>query len=77
MVEENATPPTEPGGDEPRRRGGLFGGRRTGRRAQVVPRYPDDAPVREEAAPAEQASTAAESASVEARNSAVSCVISQ
>ncbi|WP_400998617.1 Rne/Rng family ribonuclease [Agromyces sp. GXQ0307] len=51
MVEDNATPPSEPGGDEPRRRGGLFGGRRSGRRAQVVPRSASDAPVRDETEP--------------------------
>ncbi|MGR0317812.1 Rne/Rng family ribonuclease [Agromyces sp. ZXT2-3] len=37
MVEDNATPPNVSPEDEPRRRSGLFGARRTGRRAQVVP----------------------------------------
>ncbi|GAA1057230.1 hypothetical protein GCM10017608_07550 [Agromyces luteolus] len=53
MVEENATPPTESGGDEPRRRGGIFGGRRTGRRAQVVPRAAADSSAPAEDAPAD------------------------
>ncbi|GAA2023901.1 hypothetical protein GCM10009819_03380 [Agromyces tropicus] len=35
MVEENATPPNAPEGESPRRRNGIFSGRR---RAQVVPR---------------------------------------
>ncbi|WP_353814136.1 ribonuclease E/G [Agromyces sp. SYSU T00266] len=61
MVEDNATPPTEPGGDEPRRRGGIFGGRRTGRRAQVVPRVAADSSAAEDA-PAEGS---AESASTD------------
>ncbi|GGI47033.1 ribonuclease E [Agromyces flavus] len=38
MVEDNGTPPNASEHEAPRRRAGLFGSRRSGRRAQVVPR---------------------------------------
>ncbi|MFC9919043.1 Rne/Rng family ribonuclease [Agromyces binzhouensis] len=76
MVEDNATPPIEPGGDEPRRLGGIFGARRPGRRAQVVPRSAaeastnvDDAagnaPVDETAVSATEETTPAEQPAVD------------
>lgn len=43
MVEDNGTPPNASGHEAPRRRAGLFSARRSGRRAQVVPRLGDDA----------------------------------
>ncbi|WP_430646433.1 Rne/Rng family ribonuclease [Agromyces sp. GXS1127] len=63
MVEDNATPPNAPSGEEPRRRGGLFGGRRSGRRAQVVPPAAADAVV--PGAPAEPAADKVATATVE------------
>jgi ribonuclease E len=43
MVEDNGTPPNASEHEAPRRRAGLFSARRSGRRAQVVPRLGDDA----------------------------------
>lgn len=43
MVEDNGTPPNASDHEASKRRTGLFGSRRTGRRALVVPRAADDA----------------------------------
>lgn len=44
MVEDNGTPPNASEHEAPNRRTGLFGSRRTGRRALVVPRPADEGP---------------------------------